>query len=172
MRRRLARLVVMMAGLALGYFGYVHAYPRLVMDRLADRLEAAGVNVLTHRRNLLTPADRGVVKPNNDTLYSSALLDLSDGPVRLDLPDFGTRYWSVQVIDMWTGAPALASRRTMGPGAHSLVLARRPADAPDAEAILLEDRRYWLLIRILIDGPDDLDAVHALQDAIRLTPAP
>jgi hypothetical protein len=31
--------------------------------------------------------------PNTETLYSTALLDLAEGPVVVVHPDFGDRYW-------------------------------------------------------------------------------
>ena len=48
-----------------------------------------------HGRQLTTARDKEVTTPNNDTLYSSAWLDLAQGPVSLATPDSGTGYWSV-----------------------------------------------------------------------------
>ena len=45
------------------------------------------VNQFTHTRRLLGPEDKEVVTPNNDTLYTNAWLDLSDGPVVIDVPE-------------------------------------------------------------------------------------
>jgi hypothetical protein len=47
------------------------------------------LNTLAHSRNLADYKSRMVTTPNNDTLYSSANLDLRTGPVRIDVPDFG-----------------------------------------------------------------------------------
>ena len=35
--------------------------------------------------------------PNNDTVYSGALLELADQPIILTAPDIHDRYWSVEV---------------------------------------------------------------------------
>src|ERR1700679_2104138 len=51
------------------------------------------MNQWLHTRALLGPQDRQVVTPNSDTLYSSAWLDLSEGPLLLDVPDMGGRYY-------------------------------------------------------------------------------
>ncbi|WP_280328741.1 DUF1254 domain-containing protein [Pseudomonas sp. BN102] len=40
-----------------------------------------------------------VVRPNRDTLYSSAVFDLDAGPVTVTLPDAGQRYFSMIAID-------------------------------------------------------------------------
>src|SRR5437773_6988618 len=52
------------------------------------------VNAFTHARQLAGPASRGVTAPNNDTLYSTAWLDLSEGPIPLTLPRTGQRSFS------------------------------------------------------------------------------
>jgi hypothetical protein len=40
-----------------------------------------------------------VVLQNRDTLYSAAVFDFDAGPVTVTLPDAGTRFMSMQVID-------------------------------------------------------------------------
>lgn len=66
--------------------------------RIADPGAHAGpestwrwVNLFGHTRRLLGPADRRVVTPNNDRLYTNAWLDLSDGPLLIHTP-FQPRY--------------------------------------------------------------------------------
>jgi hypothetical protein len=56
---------------------------RLDSGELADPDPNAGVrwlNGFRHTRQLLTPRNREVVSPNNDTLYDNTCLDLGDGP--------------------------------------------------------------------------------------------
>src|ERR1700733_6255346 len=60
------------------------------------------VNRFSHRRVLAGHTHRLVTTPNNDTLYSSAVLDLSAGPVALEVPVFGGRYFSIALIDACT----------------------------------------------------------------------
>src|SRR5690606_186901 len=60
------------------------------------------VNQFTHTRKLIGPEDREVVTPNNDTLFTNAWLDLSNGPVVIDVPEMGNRYWTLGFLDAWT----------------------------------------------------------------------
>jgi len=132
---------------------------------------SAQVNQLRHRRTLSDHRARAVTTPNNDTLYSSAWLDLSGGPLELQVPAMGARYWSVQFLDAHTGTAAVAGTRNGLGTAQRLWIAHAddPATPPAGmHAVRLPTRDAWLLARILVDGAQDLAAVHALQDGLTL----
>ena len=129
------------------------------------------VNQFTHTHRRLGPGDREVVSPNNDTLYSNAWLDLSDGPVLLDTPDMGERYWVLGLLDTWTNPFAYVGRRTTGnrrqrtlvhgPGWQGPV----PEDVDTVIAAPGDD--VWIIGRILVDdSPEDVEAVRRLQAQI------
>ncbi|GLC92260.1 hypothetical protein Tamer19_16680 [Cupriavidus sp. TA19] len=130
------------------------------------------VNQFFHTRQLLGPQHRQVVTPNNDTLYSNAWLDLSQGPLLLEVPDSAGRYYVLGLLDFYTNPFAYIGSRTTGTQAGRFLL-HGPGwhgDAPaGATAIACPTDAVWLLGRLLVDGADDLPAVHALQDRIRLT---
>src|SRR5258706_9884611 len=77
------------------------------------------VNSFGHRRQLVDHTARAVTTPNNDTLYSSTVIDLSAGPVRLDVPDFGSRYYSIAFLDAYTNNFAYLGTRVNGGKAGS-----------------------------------------------------
>lgn len=131
----------------------------------------AQVNQLRHRRTLSDHRARAVTTPNNDTLYSSAWLDLSGGPLELQVPAMGARYWSVQLLDAHTGTVTVVGTRDGLGAARRLWLAHvnDAAIAPAGlQAVRVPTRDAWLLVRILVDGTHDLAAVHALQDGLAL----
>jgi hypothetical protein len=128
-------------------------------------------NVLCHHRRLLDHRARTVTMPNNDTLYTIAWLDLADGPLLLSLPDMRDRYYSFAFLDIFTNNAACIGRRTTGTAAACFLLAGPDwqGQVPDGARLLrLPSNDIWALGRVLIDGEDDLAAVHALQDAMRL----
>lgn len=130
------------------------------------------VNHFIHTRQLLGPQHRQVVTPNNDTLYSNAWLDLSQGPLLLEVPDSAGRYYVLGLLDFYTNPFGYIGSRTTGtqPGRYLLHGPDwRGELPPGATAIACPTHAVWLLGRLLVDGPDDLPAVHALQDRIRLT---
>lgn len=64
-------------------------------------LRNISVNNICHQRNLASPDNPGVIKPNVDTLYSRVGLDLSQSDVVLTVPNITVgRYWNYPVIDL------------------------------------------------------------------------
>lgn len=131
------------------------------------------LNQFTHTRRLRGPDDKEVVTPNNDTLFTNAWLDLSDGPVVIDVPEMGDRYWVLGFLDAWTNPWAYAGRRTTG-GAQQRLFVHGPTWQGDVPAgmhrISAPGEDVWIIGRILVnDDPADLAAVHALQDRFSLS---
>jgi hypothetical protein len=100
------------------------------------------------------PLDFPVVRPNRDTLYSLAVFDLDAGPVTITLPDAGTRFRSMQLIDEDQYSPKVV----YGTGTYSVTKER------------IGTRYLSVGVRTLVDpaDPEDVKQVHALQDAIKV----
>ncbi|MGA0599409.1 DUF1254 domain-containing protein [Caulobacter sp. KR2-114] len=131
----------------------------------------ARVNGFVSMRDLAGPATRTVTTPNNDTLYSSAWIDLAAGPVRLTLPFTGARYFSVALMDMFSNNFAVLGARTTGGEGGSFIIAG-PRDPAPPGAIRSPTPWVWALARTLVDGEADLPAAHAVQDGLAIKARP
>ena len=126
-----------------------------------------------HSRQLATADDRWIVTPNNDTLYSNAWLDLSEGPVILQAPDTGDRYYVLQLLDMYTNNFALLGTRTEGNGVRVYWVAgpdwtgKVPVGMREVRA---PTNHVWVLGRLYIKGRDELQEVNRLQQQFRIEP--
>ncbi|ATC25506.1 DUF1254 domain-containing protein [Caulobacter vibrioides] len=150
---------------------YLYALPLIEMATTRARLlknPGAAINALAHTRTLSDHKARWVTTPNNDTLYSSAFLDLTKGPVTLTIPSLGQRYYSVAVMDMFTNNNVVLSTRTVGGegGTFTLVGPGQASSGPNPTRIATP--HAWLLIRALTDGGEDLVAAHKAQDGFSL----
>ncbi|NUP53033.1 MAG: DUF1254 domain-containing protein [Catenulispora sp.] len=165
----------------LGREAYVYLYPLVMMD--VTRQQAAMVpadtkpgygppNQFSHLRTF-PPADfRAVVRPNFDTLYSNAWLDLSAGPVALHVSDTAGRYFMIPLMDMWTDVFATIGARTTGTGDQDYVVVGpgHSGDLPPGMTVLRSPTPYvWAIGRTQTNGPADYDAVHKVQDGYRLS---
>jgi hypothetical protein len=126
--------------------------------------------------------DKGVVRYNFDTLYSSAFLDLSKEPMVVSVPDTGGRYYLLPMLDMWTDVFASPGWRTTGTQAGEYLVA--PATwRPDLRERFDEFRLpagtqridaptpiVWIIGRTKTDGPADYGAVHQIQAGYKVTP--
>lgn len=133
------------------------------------------INQLLHRRALSTPADRSVTSPNIDTLYSSAFLDLSAGPVEVSTPEAPTRYHSIAFMNAFTDNIAyLGSRATGGKAGRFWIVGPEWAgDVPAGATVVRADTNdIWMLGRTLVAGPEDLEAAYKVQSGISIGAAP
>ncbi|MBS1956397.1 MAG: DUF1254 domain-containing protein [Cyanobacteria bacterium SZAS-4] len=130
-------------------------------------------NAFSHIRAYPDANFKAVVRPNFDTLYSSAWLDLSNEPIVLSIPDSNNRYYLMPMLDMWSDVFASPGWRTSGTGAQewAIVPPNWSGKLPDGVArINAPTPLVWLIGRTKTDGPSDFDAVHKFQDGLSLTP--
>ncbi|MGB3301624.1 DUF1254 domain-containing protein [Gordonia sp. (in: high G+C Gram-positive bacteria)] len=132
---------------------------------------AADFNTFSHARGLAGPEDT-FVTINNDTLYSMAQLDMSVGPILLEVPETAGRYFVLQFVSAWTENFAYIGHRATGPRAGRFLLVPPNWAGPipdDAMLVRVPTRVASIVGRWAVANDDDLPNVHALQDATTLT---
>lgn len=160
---------------------YIYLYPLVTMEVTRRQLanippgtrEGFGPPNQFHHLRTFPDADfRAVVRPNFDTLYSSAWLDLTRGPVIVEVPDSDDRYYMMPMLDMWTDVFANPGKRTTGTGAQTFVVTAPgySGDLPaGATPIAAPTPHVWVIGRTQTNGPADYAAVNAFQDGLRIT---
>jgi len=130
--------------------------------------QPAAINAFGHTRNLVGPEGTAITSPNNDTVYSSAWLDLTQGPVTLTVPPTGDRYISVAGMNMFTDNDFVLGTRTTGGGGGRYTIVGPGQAGSGPNTVRLATPHGWLLARTLVDGPADLTAARAVQDGLTL----
>ncbi len=162
--------------LQIGTQAYIWGYSLVILKRRLRSLfvrRGVPLNQFIRAENLATPEDRDATFPNNDTLYASAWLALRQEPIILHVPDTGERYYSVQLMDAYTNTFAYVGRRVTGTkeGNYAIVGPAWQGTLPTGiKPIKSPTNTVWSLVRILVEGEDDLPAVRALQQQYTLTP--
>jgi hypothetical protein len=123
------------------------------MIGLGMKTQGLEVGKLAHTREPKTAANQTVIRENQDVLYSSLLLDLSE-PVILTLPEIGGRYMSMHVINQ----------------DHYMFVKTQPGAYELTEASV-GTRFASVLIRTFVDvnDPADVAKAHAAQDAVTVS---
>src|ERR1700680_363008 len=112
---------------------YLYFYPLVSLDvtRLQTTNIAPGKMLMRGPPNMFNnapafpPADfKVVVRPNFDTLYSIAVLDMTKEPVIVSVPDTHGRYYLLPMLDMWTDVFASPGWRTTGTQAGNYAVVR------------------------------------------------
>ncbi|MGK2880575.1 MAG: DUF1254 domain-containing protein [Mycobacterium sp.] len=165
----------------LAHEAYVYFYPLVTMDvtrRQAVNTPAGKTpgfgppNEFHHMREFPSAEFRAVVRPNFDTLYSSAFLDLRHGPVIVHAPDTDDRYYMLPLIDMWSEVFANPGKRTSGtePQDYAIVGPGYIGEVGDGLRVIEAPTPYvWIIGRTQTNGPADYPAVHEVQDGYRIT---
>jgi len=176
---------------AIGVDAYLYFYSLITMD--LTRLQSTNIepgkdsfkgpmNTFVNVPAYPTAEMKTVVRPNFDTLYSAAWLDLTKEPLVVSVPDTGGRYYLLPMLDMWTDVFASPGWRTTGTGAGNFLITP-PGWRPDLREKFAEEFKLpedtqridaptpyvWIIGRTKTDGPPDYDAVHKIQAGFKIT---
>jgi hypothetical protein len=133
----------------------VQNFIRAESDGYAVKNSLGGqVGIMHHVRAPVGVDEQTVIRMNRDTLYSSAVLDLTT-PATITLPEAGDRFRSMLIIDQDHYVKGVE----YGAGEYTLTQEQ------------IGTRYVHILMRHFIDAndPDDIAKAHALQDAIVIT---
>ncbi len=167
---------------SIGVEAYLYFYPLVTMDvtrKQSTNIEPGkefGKGPMNMFINIAAypPADfKGVVRPNFDTLYSIAWLDLTKGPMIVSAPDTHGRYYLLPMLDMWTDVFASPGWRTTGTQVGNFLVTPpgwRGAIPAGMTRISAPTPYVWIIGRTKTDGRQDYDAVHKIQAGYKVTP--
>ncbi len=166
---------------AIGREAYLYAYPLVLQDvtrqqmtnATAPQFPLAPTNQFANARTVPSIDMREVVRPNVDTLYSTAWLDLGPEPVVLSVPATD-HYFMLPLYSLWTDVFAAPGTRTTGRNRAVELLVAGPSwrgEVPQGLELVRAPTRYVGIIgRTQINGPADDAAVHKVQDQFKITP--
>ncbi len=132
-------------------------------------------NQIRNIPRVYTPEDRAVQTPNSDTPYSMLGLDLRAEPMVLTVPEIEPeRYFSIQLVDLYTHNFAYIGSRTTGNDGGSFLIAGPDwqGEAPTGirQVIRSETELAFAIYRTQLFDPMDLGNVEAVQAGYQAQP--
>lgn len=128
----------------------------------------APLNELKSAANVFTPKDTAIVTPNSDTPYSFIWMDLRAEPLVLKVPAIEKgRYYSVQLIDLYTQNFDYIGTRSTGNGAGTYLISgtdwkgEKPAGVD--KVFPSETQIAYAIYRTQLFGEKDIGNVKKIQ---------
>jgi hypothetical protein len=162
---------------------YVYAFP-IVQNYLSIyqfALDSSGsqykgpVNEVHNVARVFTPADTGVITPNSDTPYSFLIMDLRAEPIVVTIPAVDkNRYYSLQLVDLYTNNVDYLGTRTDGNGGGNFLIAGPGWNGATPQgikrAIHIDTLLMYAQIRTQLFDAADIDKVKQIQSGYKAQP--
>ena len=169
----LATIYILKDKVLLGAEAYVYGYPLVIMDitRTQSAANIGPENQLRRVRQFPDANFKDVVRPNVDTLYTSAFISMKQGPWVFEMPVQSERYELMPFMNAWTNVYTSPGTRTRK-GNESVYLLVGPnwQGTVPAHMTLLRSPTdmVWLIGRTQTNGKADFEKVHRIQDGLQL----
>lgn len=161
-------------------FAYRFFIPLALMEQTrADSEKLYGPsysNSFLHMRTVPDYTFKTVVRPNLDTLYSQAWLDLEQGPIVLSVPSIPVeRFYMFQIMDLWSNTFMSLGTRHVGDSPGTYLIYHNLKDKPsDGDTTFTNTSRsltryVWVLGRTTVLPGEDLSNVYWYQDQYNLS---
>ncbi|MCE2666923.1 MAG: DUF1254 domain-containing protein [Limnohabitans sp.] len=172
-----AMLLVMKDKIMLGAEAYLYGYPLVMMEttRIQSAKYIGPENQLRMVRQFPNAQFKEVVRPNVDTLYTTAFISMKEGPWAFEMPANNKRYELMPFMDAWTNVFASPGTRTSGNqgGTYLLTGPEWNGQVPKGMTLLKSPTdMVWLIGRTQTNGTADFATVHELQNRLRLSKWP
>ncbi|HWS96058.1 MAG TPA: DUF1254 domain-containing protein [Candidatus Methylomirabilis sp.] len=162
---------------------YLYGFPMVVgykvmygffIDRNSGQFKAP-INQINNEARVFTPKDTGISTPNSDTPYSMALLDLRAEPFVLCMPEIEkSRYYDVQLVDLYTNNYGYMGSRSTGNGASCYLVAgpEWKGETPKGIAKTFRSETEFSLVvyRTQLFNPADIVNVEKIQAGYKVEP--
>lgn len=151
---------------------YVHTYPIVENYKgiyfygvLKESPKYVPMNSLKNESVLYSPKDKFVVSPNNDTYYSTGILDLRAEPVIFKVPESKDRYYTFQFVGMTTDNFGYIGVNTTGPdsGTYAITSPNFNGKLPNGVKSIKSNSEFVIVAgRTAVNSEDSKDVQSAL----------
>lgn len=161
------------------YEAFIYAYPLLEQVKtLNGMFEFMGMKPNIPAMNDKFPMDNvgmPIVAPNLTSMTGGIFIDISDGPVTVEIPEVKDRYIVYQCIDVFTHNFYYMGARANNGEAGQFTFYNKnqtPTEHTTATPVLMEGDHAVIVVRIDIKDRNELEEVKEIQNNIKIVSAP
>lgn len=160
------------------YEAFVYAYPMMEQVKTVNGMMAAiGIEPNTVVMNPGFPYEnvgQPIVAMNLTSMTGGIFIDVSAGPVTIEVPEVKDRYIVYQCVDVFTHNFHYIGTRGNGGEAEQFVFHSKDQDIFDkvATPVLVEGDHAMIIVRIDIKDFGELETVRQIQQSIKIIEAP
>jgi len=140
----------------------------------AGPLPQAPLNTFGMLTDYIAPEQRSVACPNQDVVYGAGYAALDISPVVVQVPDFGTRFWVYQIVDLRTDAFAqIGKMYGTTPGFYLLAGPDWPGEVPKGITKVFRCTTNTAFVGPRVfqdDTPEDKKAIQAVLQQVVMYP--
>lgn len=141
---------------------------RVPQTVLKGAAPVAPLNQIAMLTDYIAPDQRSVACPNQDVVYGAGMLALDQGPIVVQVPDFGNRFWVYQLVNLRTDSIAgLGKMHATRPGFYLIVGPDWDGEVPKGISAVIRSpgKTAYLIPRVFMD--DTAEDRRAVQDVLR-----
>ncbi len=162
----------------IAYDAYIYAYPMMEQVKTINAMEKfynLEPNKVTMNPKLpWESVGMPIVAPNLTSMTGAVFMDITHGPVTLEIPEVKDRYIVYQAIDVFTHNFFYLGTRANNGEAGRFVFYNSSQEIPntDATPVRVEGNYVMIVNRIDIKNAEEADHVRGIQQAIKIIDAP
>lgn len=163
---------------AIAYEAFIYAYPMLeqvkTLNGMFEFMDLAPNEPNMNKRYPMENVGQPIVAPNLTSMTGGIFVDISGGPVTVEIPEVKDRYIVYQCIDVYTHNFYYMGTRANGGQAGKFTFYNKNQQAPTdgSTPVLMEGDHAIIVNRIDIKDRSEFERVRAIQDAIQVVAAP
>ena len=164
---------------ATAYDAFIYAYPMMEQVKTVNGMfEFMGLEpnkVVMSDKYPMENVGMPIVAPNLTSMTGGMFIDISGGPVTIEIPEVKDRYIVYQLVDVFTHNFHYLGTRSNEGDAGQFVFHNKHQQIPDDtddSPILMEGDHAIMVVRIDIQDRSEMDRVLEIQNAIKVIDAP
>lgn len=163
---------------AIAHDAFIYAYPMMeqvkTVNGMFDFMSMQPNQVSMNTKLPWESVGMPIVAPNLTSMTGIVYVDISNGPVTIEIPEVKDRYIVYQCIDVFThNFYYMGTRGNGGEGGRFIFhSASQVVSDSSATPVEMEGDHAFIIIRVDIKNEAEYDRVRAIQDSIRIVDAP